>query len=763
MVHSTVESPWRSQRQRPPERQAKTEAVLQAAAQLFRRQGFHNTSLEDIARSLGVSKPTLYYYVAGKEQILFACVERGVAQLRAGFADLAARGVAGRDRMRAAMALYAGIATSDLGLCVIHVGEDPLPESRRHELRELKGQVDTEFRQLIEEGMASGWVVPGDAAMAAFTVVGALSGIGRWYRPDEHSAAELQDAVQHCIEMLMRGVLSAPVPGETRDPATASSDAGTSVDADTPLVRRERHFEQRMFGCFARRPVHVAQLLVDTLQAHPDAEALVAGSLRLSWRELHHAVTRCAAGMALRGVSSGDRVALPLGNEPEFVIALLACAWIGAVAVPISPRAGASELAMMLDDAEPSLLIASSGVVDRLPVAQQTRRPCQRFLVGPAAPAAGNPFADLMRAEPLLQPHPSAEEDLAVLLYTSGTTGRPKGAMLTHLNIVHSVLHFAGALGLREDDRSIVAVPLAHVTGLVAQMYTSIHCGATLVLMPQFRAAEFLRLAEAERMSWAILVPAMYNLLLLLPELPAQALRHWRIGAYGGAAMSTATIESLAERLPHVLLVNAYGATETTSPATVMPAGQTPSHRDSVGRAVRCAELCIVDDDGHELPPGGIGEIWVAGPMVVPGYWRDPAATEREFCGGWWRSGDIGSIDVEGFVRILDRRKDVIIRGGYKVYSVAVENVLAEHPLVVEAALVGVPCTVLGERVHAHVCVRALDERSTAQALREFCAGRVADYAVPETWTIGTEPLPRNANGKLMKRELRHSLHAALS
>ena len=385
MVHSAVESPWRSRRQRPPERHAKTEAVLQAAARLFHRQGFHGTSLDDIARSLGVSKPTLYYYVASKEQLLFACVERGVAQLRAGFAELAARGVEGRERLRAAMALYAEIVTSDLGLCVIHVGEDPLPEARRHELRALKGQVDAEFRQLIEQGMAAGWIAPGDAAMAAFTVVGALSGIGRWYRPDVHGAAELQEAKEHGIDMLMRGVLGAPAAREAAPaPAAMPFDAGDPAQADAPVVRRERHFEQRMFSCFAQRPMHVAQLLVDTLQRRPDAEALVAGELRLSWRELHHAVTRCAGGLGRRGVAAGDRVALTLGNEPEFVIAVLACAWLGAVAVPISSRAAAAELTMMLQDAEPSLLIAASALVDRLPAPDQLPRPCQRFIVGAA-------------------------------------------------------------------------------------------------------------------------------------------------------------------------------------------------------------------------------------------------------------------------------------------------------------------------------------------------------------------------------------------
>ena len=758
MVIGVVESPWRSRRERLPERHAKTEAVLQAAAKLFHRQGFHGTSLDDIARSLGVSKPTLYYYVAGKEQILFACVERGLAQLRAGLAELAAQGAGGRERLRTAMQLYADIATSDLGLCVIRVGEDPLPEDRRHELRALKGQVDAEFRALIEEGMAAGWVAPGDAAMAAFGVVGALSGIARWYRPDGHSAAELQDAVQHCIEMLMRGVLGAPPV-----PRGAPVQDMTAATGEPP-VRRERHFEQRLVRCFEQRPAHLAQLLVDTLQRRPDGEALVAGELRLSWRELHHAVTRCAGGLVRRGVVAGDRVALPLGNEPEFVIAALACAWMGAVVVPISPRVAAAELAALLDDAQPALLIAAAALVERVPVSQRASLPGQHFIVGHGpCPQGFEAFAELMHADPLLQPHAAAEEELAVLLYTSGTTGHPKGAMLTHLNIVHSVLHFARAVGLREDDRSIVAVPLAHVTGLVAQMYTSVYCGAAMVLMPQFRAADFVRLAAAERMSWVVLVPAMYNLCLLLPELPADALRHWRIAAYGGSSMSTATIDALARRLRGLVLINASAATETSSPAALMPAGQTPMHGDSVGRVVRCGELCVVDDDGRELPPGGIGEIWVAGPMVVPGYWRNPAATEREFCGGWWRSGDIGSVDGDGYVCIVDRKKDVIIRGGYKVYSAAVENALAEHPLVVEAALVGVPCPVLGERVHAQVCVQAVDERSTAQALRDFCAGRVADYAVPETWTIGTEPLPRNANGKLMKRELRRSLNAALS
>jgi acyl-CoA synthetase (AMP-forming)/AMP-acid ligase II len=259
------------------------------------------------------------------------------------------------------------------------------------------------------------------------------------------------------------------------------------------------------------------------------------------------------------------------------------------------------------------------------------------------------------------------------------------------------------------------------------------------------------------------MVPAMYNLCLLLPDLEAHDLCAWRIGAFGGASMPTATIEGMAARLPGPALMNAYGATETCSPATIMPPDQSATHRDSVGQPVACGEIHIVDDAGNEVPRGQPGEIWIAGPMVVPGYWRNEEATASEFRGGYWRSGDIGSMDAEGFVRILDRRKDVINRGGYKIYCATAENALLEHEQVVEAALVGVPCAVLGERVHAFVCVSALDDSTTAQALAEFCAARLSDYAVPETWTVGTEPLPRNLNGKIMKRELRQSLHTALT
>ena len=253
------------------------------------------------------------------------------------------------------------------------------------------------------------------------------------------------------------------------------------------------------------------------------------------------------------------------------------------------------------------------------------------------------------------------------------------------------------------------------------------------------------------------MVPAMYNLLLLQPALGSFDLAAWRLGGYGGAPMPVATIDALAQRLPGLVLMNAYGATETTSPTTMMPPGLTRDNAVSVGVALPCADVMAVDDEGRELPRGEVGELWIAGPMVVRGYWDDPAATSREFTAGWWHSGDLGSVDEEGFVRVFDRKKDMLNRGGFKIYSVEVENVIAAMPGVVEAAVVGQPCPVLGERVHAFVHV---DDSSgiTEAAVRAFCAERLADYKVPETVAIAAAPLPRNLNGKLLKRVLRESL-----
>lgn len=525
-----------------------------------------------------------------------------------------------------------------------------------------------------------------------------------------------------------------------------------------PPMRAEVHFGGRVVQCFAERPRSAYAMLEDALARNPDGEAIICGETRLTYASFDRLVAKCAAGLAERGVARGDRVALLLGNDIAFPAVLFAALRLGAIAVPISIREQTPGLAYMLEHCGAKVLLHDADLAERLPPPSATPALAHRVAVIPGEASAG--LDGLLGADGReMRPVAVDEEDTAVILYTSGTTGRPKGAMLTHLGICHSALHYECCMGLDQRDRAVVAVPMSHVTGVVALIAAMVRAAGTLIVMRAFKAAEFVALAERERMTHTLLVPAMYNLCLLEPGFETADLAAWRLGGFGGAPMPTATIERLARRLPRLQLMNAYGATETTSPATLMPPAETAARLDSVGRAVPCGEILVMDDGGCEVPRGAEGEIWLRGPMVVSGYWNDAHATDQGFVAGYWRSGDIGSIDAEGYLRVFDRKKDMVNRGGYKIYTIEVENVLMRHPEVVEAAVIAKPCPVLGERAHAVVCLKR--EGATSKQLAQHCALSLADYKVPDTFSLRLDPLPRNANGKVMKRQLRDELLAA--
>ncbi|MGO4712574.1 class I adenylate-forming enzyme family protein [Bradyrhizobium sp. 2TAF24] len=516
-------------------------------------------------------------------------------------------------------------------------------------------------------------------------------------------------------------------------------------------LRHETRFGDRLVPAFAERPHSLWQMLEDAAARQPDGEALVCGTARLTWREVRDQSARVAAGLAARGLVSGDRLALLLGNRTEFVLALFGAARLGVVSVVLSTRQQTPELAYALTDSGARLIVHESSLTDRLPQADAVPALAGRI--------ATDGFAELLAAEPGQPPAAVGEEDTALILYTSGTTGRPKGAMLAHCNLIHSAMIYEACLGLTAADRSIAAVPLAHVTGVVANIMSMVRCAGTLIVVAEFKAADYLRVAARERATYTVMVPAMYNLCLLQADFADHDLSAWRIGGYGGAPMPTATIEKLAQALPGLKLINAYGATETTSPSTIMPPQFTAQHLDSVGFACPGAHIIAVDPQGRELPPGEVGELWIHGGSVIKGYWNNPKATAESFTAGYWHSGDLGSVDAGGFVRVFDRAKDMINRGGLKIYSAEVESVLAGHPDVIESAIVARPCPVLGERVHAIVVAR--NATLAADSLRQLCITQLSDYKVPETFDITLEPLPRNANGKVMKKQLRERVTAA--
>ncbi len=534
-----------------------------------------------------------------------------------------------------------------------------------------------------------------------------------------------------------------------------------------PAMRVEAPQRDRLVRAFAQRPPSVHAMLARAVADRPSHEALVCAGRRWSYAELDAQAGRIAAGLQARGIGAGDRVAIFITNRPEFVFVLFAVQRLGAIAVPIGVREARAGLTYMLNQCGAKAIVFDAELAPRIPDATEVATLALRIAVG--AVGGAGPQGDSLAQSPIesladiaaasgenLSPALVDEHTVAVILYTSGTTGHPKGAMLTHFNLAHSVLHYRACMKLRGDDRSALAVPASHVTGLVAIILTMVNVGGTVVIVPAFKAPDFVALMERERISHTLMVPAMYTLCLMTPELAQRDLKNWRIGGYGGAPMPVATIDALAQALPNLVLLNAYGATETTSPVTMMPAGLTREHADSVGVALPCTDIVVMNDQSVEVPRGDTGELWIAGPMVVPGYWDNDAATAASFTAGHWHSGDLGSIDARGFVRIVDRKKDMLNRGGFKVYSVEVENVLMAWPGVLEAAVIGRPCPVLGERVHAFLY--APDTARDDAAIKAHCAARLADYKVPETLTWCDAPLPRNANGKVMKRVLREAI-----
>lgn len=533
---------------------------------------------------------------------------------------------------------------------------------------------------------------------------------------------------------------------------------GTPMDwsqSQLPPMRYEARFGDRVVPAFRDRPASLWAMIAEACARNPDGEALIAGNVRLSWQQAVEQAARIAAGFRRLGLQRGDRIAILLGNRVEFPLLLFAAAHEGLVTVLLGTRQQKPEIAYVLTDCGAKILIHEAALAERLPDAQDVPDVMHRIAVDDD-PALSR-FAVLADNPSAAAPVEVGEEDTAMILYTSGTTGKPKGAMLAHCNIVHSSMVFVSCLQLTETDRSIAAVPLGHVTGVVANIMTMIRCGGALIIMPEFKAADYLKLAARERVTYTVMVPAMYNLCLLQPDFDGYDLSSWRIGGFGGAPMPVATIEKLKTKIPGLKLMNCYGATETTSPSTIMPGELTASHIDSVGLPCPGARIIAMGSDGRELPPGEIGELWIQSASVIKGYWNNPRATAESFTSGFWHSGDLGSVDAEGFVRVFDRQKDMINRGGLKIYSAEVESVLAGHPAVVESAIIARACPVLGERVHAVVVTRS---PVADTELRAWCAERLSDYKVPETMALTADPLPRNANGKVLKRQLRELLGA---
>ena len=527
-----------------------------------------------------------------------------------------------------------------------------------------------------------------------------------------------------------------------------------------PDIRHRALFGDRVVPCYLGGPANLDDMLRGIVSRAGDRTAITDGDTVLSYRQLDRQASRVATALRGRGINPGDRVALFLGNRWEFIAALFAIWRLGAIAVPIGTRQATAELDYILNQCGASAIFHEIALSDRLPSPTDIPQVGTRISVGERSAATPAPpgFAALHYEELVDEGSdtcaPPAIDDQApaCIMYTSGTTGRPKGAMLSHLGFFHTAKNYELRFGYTSDDRMLLVIPATHISGLLACVLVMMQVGGCVVCMREFKAGNVLKTIESERITASTMVPAMYNLCLLEPDFDKHDLSCWRIGHFGGAAVPVVTIERLARKLPELRLLNGFGSTETTSAVTLTDPAHASANLDSVGSALPCIDIRILDESGREVPTGEPGELWIRSPGNAIGYWNNPEATRQAFIAGYWRSGDIGSIDGQGMVRVFDRIKDMINRGGYKVFSAELENVIQRFPGVIEVAAVGSPCPILGERVHVFVHA---NQPIDTDALRAFCGKELADYKVPDLVTVTDEPLPRNLNGKLTKAPLR--------
>jgi acyl-CoA synthetase (AMP-forming)/AMP-acid ligase II len=462
-------------------------------------------------------------------------------------------------------------------------------------------------------------------------------------------------------------------------------------------------------------------MLKATVDAHPGQEALVeAGGERLSYRQLWERAARIAGGLHAAGVVRGGRVAILLPAGVDWVLGFLGAQLAGAVAVPVNTRLTESEIDYVLSDSEAAAVL----------------RPGEALPDGP--------------------PHVSedlAPDEVAAIFYTSGTTGAPKGAMTTHENFVSNVETAIRVAGVDRAEgpatRNLISVPLFHVTGCNSQLLVQLGIGGTSVVLPSFDVATFLETLTAERITGLTSVPAIYALALAQPGFAEVDVSAVTKLSYGGAPISPSLVDRLKGSFPAARVGNGFGLTETSSIATFLPHDWAAQHPDSVGFPAPVVDVSLDAPDA-----AGVGELLIRGPNVVPGYWNKPEATAAAVEDGWLHSGDLARIDEHGLVYVVDRAKDMINRGGENVYSVEVENALAGAPGVADAAVVGVPDDVMGEKVGAAVVALPGAEVDTAAVLG-YLQGRLADFKIPQYVAVRSEALPRNPGGKLLKRRIR--------
>lgn len=486
---------------------------------------------------------------------------------------------------------------------------------------------------------------------------------------------------------------------------------------------------------------------------YPERIAYIFQDMQVTYGELYRQAKSTAAYLSAKGIGKGDYVALLLGNSPHFVISYYGVLLSGAAVVPINPIYTPKEIMYILHNSRAQLAIA---VAPLLPVfegiKQQLADLREVVLVGgDGGHTWVTPFDKLIaHSSESWQGPELQEDDLAVILYTSGTTGQPKGAMLTQGNMASNADAIAEYLCVTGEDIFVTVLPMFHVFCMTVCMNAPIAIGATMLILPKFSPTDVVEAIKTHQATVFAGVPTMYNFIMQTPDVSVEALASLRICISGGASLPVALLHNFEKKFGKVIS-EGYGLSEA-SPVTAFNPVQGIRKPGSIGVSIPGVENRIVDAEGEELERGQVGELIVRGPNVMKGYLHMPEETARTLQNGWLYTGDMGYMDEDGYIFIVDRKKDMVIVGGYNVYPREVEEVLYEHPQVIEAAVIGVPDENAGEAVHAYLVSR--DPSLTEQDLIAYCRKGLAKYKVPSK-IIFIEELPKNTTGKILRRALR--------
>jgi long-chain acyl-CoA synthetase len=507
----------------------------------------------------------------------------------------------------------------------------------------------------------------------------------------------------------------------------------------------------------------VLQGLRRACQINPNGVATIDGGRRRTWLEFRDRVARLAGVLRAAGVQRGDRVAILSLNADAYLEYFYATPWAGALVVPLNTRLAAPELVSIVNDAGATALVVDETFAAMLPALVPELTTVRAvFVTGSTAPAGAAPLsAAIESAEPIAAADASAD-DLYGIFYTGGTTAASKGVMLTHGNIVANAMNMLTEVPFHAATVYMHAAPMFHLADCSATFSLTMS-GGTHTFVPRYDPVTVMQTIQDRGVTNSILVPAMIGMLVNAPAIADYDLTSLRGLLYGGQSISEAVLRRAIECLPRCRFVQAYGMTELSPVATFLSPryhvtdGPDAGRLRAAGRAAPSVEIRIADDEDREVPRGTVGQILVRGPIVMKGYWNQPALTADALRGGWMHTGDGGYMDDEGFVFVVDRIKDMIITGGENVYSAEVENAIYQHAAVSMCAVIGVPDEQWGERVHAVVALKPGRVAGESEILTH-CRQLIAGYKCPRTVDVRTEPLPLSGAGKVLKTVLRKAL-----